>query len=215
MCLLAYANVLHHHTGGRSDSNLMLQDITTTTELQGMSIAGTRPSLAWARNKDMTLPVSANLMLATTLTLLLFSAAGIPPLVGFFAKYQVISSALSSGYFYISLITILASLISSVYYLRVIRAIWALGQVNQPSTSGESGDLTSYSGTWSPRNYYYFTSQDQSTASLFSSYRTGQSSAAGPAESNYANLSAWFAFSLSLITGLVIIYCFQIPVIET
>jgi NADH:ubiquinone oxidoreductase subunit 2 (subunit N) len=65
----------------------------------------------------------ANVLLATTLTLLLFSAAGIPPLVGFFAKYQVITSALSSGFFYISLVTILASLISSVYYLRVIRAI--------------------------------------------------------------------------------------------
>ena len=86
-------------------------------------------------------------MLATTLTLLLFSAAGIPPLVGFFAKYQVISSALSSGYFFISLITILASLISSVYYLRVIRVIWALGQVIQPSTSGESSELAIYSGT--------------------------------------------------------------------
>lgn len=204
MCLLAYANVLgldpHHHTGGRTDRSLMLQDITTTTELQGMSIAATRPSLAWARNKDMT---SANLMLATTLTLLLFSAAGIPPLVGFFAKYQVISSALSSGFFYISLITILASLISSVYYLRVIRAIWALGQVNHPSTSGESSLGPGPETCWSPLNYYHFTSQDQSKYSSFS------------AETNYANLSAWFAFSLSLITGLVIIYCFQIPVIET
>jgi len=130
--LLAYASALQGTSGSGAHSNgwSMIQDITTTTELQGMSIAGphlgsgqsinTRPTLLGGE-KAISWP--ANIMLATTLTLLLFSAAGIPPLVGFFAKYQVISSALSSGYFYISLVTILASLISSVYYLRVIRAI--------------------------------------------------------------------------------------------
>jgi NADH-ubiquinone oxidoreductase chain 2 len=49
--------------------------------------------------------------------------AGIPPLVGFFAKYMVLYSAIENGYYFLSLVGILASVISAAYYLRVIRVI--------------------------------------------------------------------------------------------
>lgn len=65
----------------------------------------------------------ANPILGLSLALCLFSMAGIPPLVGFFAKYMVLYSAIEKGYYFIALVGILASVISAAYYLRIIRVI--------------------------------------------------------------------------------------------
>lgn len=64
-----------------------------------------------------------NPILGLSLALCLFSMAGIPPLVGFFAKYSVLYSAIENGYYFLALVGILASVISAAYYLRIIRVI--------------------------------------------------------------------------------------------
>ena len=65
-----------------------------------------------------------NPMLALSLAITIFSFVGIPPLIGFFAKQMVLSAALDSGYIFITLIAILTSVISAVYYLNVIKEIF-------------------------------------------------------------------------------------------
>nr|YP_009629629.1 NADH dehydrogenase subunit 2 [Heterodermia casarettiana]QBP39514.1 NADH dehydrogenase subunit 2 [Heterodermia casarettiana] len=65
-----------------------------------------------------------NSYLALCLSVTLFSLVGIPPLMGFFAKQMVLSSALDSGYVFITLVAILTSVISAVYYLGVIKQIF-------------------------------------------------------------------------------------------
>ena len=65
-----------------------------------------------------------NSYLALCLTVTLFSLVGIPPLVGFFAKQMILSSALDSGYVFITLVAVLTSVISAVYYLGVIKQIF-------------------------------------------------------------------------------------------
>ena len=65
-----------------------------------------------------------NPLLAISLTLTLFSFIGIPPLVGFFAKQMVLSAALDNGYIFITLIAILTSVISAVYYLGIIKQVF-------------------------------------------------------------------------------------------
>ena len=65
-----------------------------------------------------------NPVLALSLTITLFSFAGIPPLIGFFAKQMVLSAALDNGYIFLVLIAILTSVISAVYYLGVIKQIF-------------------------------------------------------------------------------------------
>ena len=65
-----------------------------------------------------------NPYLAISLTITLFSFAGIPPLIGFFAKQMVISAALTNGYVFMVLIGILTSVISGVYYLSVIKNLF-------------------------------------------------------------------------------------------
>ena len=65
-----------------------------------------------------------NPLLSLSLAITLFSFAGIPPLIGFFAKQMVLSAAIDSGYIFMSLVAILTSVISAVYYLVIIKQIF-------------------------------------------------------------------------------------------
>jgi len=65
-----------------------------------------------------------NPILALSLTITIFSFVGIPPLIGFFAKQMVLSAALDSGYIFLTLVAILTSVISAVYYLNIIKEIF-------------------------------------------------------------------------------------------
>lgn len=65
-----------------------------------------------------------NPILALSLTITIFSFVGIPPLIGFFAKQMVLSAALDSGYVFLTLVAILTSVISAVYYLNIIKQIF-------------------------------------------------------------------------------------------
>jgi NADH-ubiquinone oxidoreductase chain 2 len=70
--------------------------------------------------KDMKGQFFANPILSISLAICLFSFAGVPPLLGFFSKQFVLYSAVQSGYYFISIVAILASVISASYYLRII-----------------------------------------------------------------------------------------------
>lgn len=65
-----------------------------------------------------------NPILALSMAICLFSMAGIPPLMGFFAKYAVLYTAIHNGYYFISIIAIVASVVSAAYYLRVVRVLY-------------------------------------------------------------------------------------------
>jgi NADH-ubiquinone oxidoreductase chain 2 len=65
-----------------------------------------------------------NPYLALSLAITLFSFAGVPPLLGFFAKQKVLSAALANGYVFMALVAILTSVISAVYYLNVVKNIF-------------------------------------------------------------------------------------------
>lgn len=65
-----------------------------------------------------------NQFLALSLAITLFSFVGIPPLIGFFAKQMVLSSALDNGYIFLTLVAILTSVISAVYYLKLVKQIF-------------------------------------------------------------------------------------------
>nr|YP_002970784.1 NADH dehydrogenase subunit 2 [Trichophyton rubrum]YP_010951128.1 NADH dehydrogenase subunit 2 [Trichophyton soudanense]ACR19571.1 NADH dehydrogenase subunit 2 [Trichophyton rubrum]QUL58744.1 NADH dehydrogenase subunit 2 [Trichophyton kuryangei]WML69525.1 NADH dehydrogenase subunit 2 [Trichophyton soudanense] len=65
-----------------------------------------------------------NPILSISLAITLLSFAGIPPLVGFFAKLMVLSSALQNGFIFLALIGILTSVVSAVYYLNVIKIMF-------------------------------------------------------------------------------------------
>ena len=66
----------------------------------------------------------ANPILSLSLAVALFSMAGVPPLLGFFSKQFVLYSAVQSGYYFISFVAIIASVISASYYLRIIMLLF-------------------------------------------------------------------------------------------
>nr|YP_010262628.1 NADH dehydrogenase subunit 2 [Gyalideopsis ozarkensis]UIX51991.1 NADH dehydrogenase subunit 2 [Gyalideopsis ozarkensis] len=65
-----------------------------------------------------------NPILAISLTIVMYSFVGVPPLIGFFGKQMILSCALDKGYVFISLVAILTSVISAVYYLNIIKEIF-------------------------------------------------------------------------------------------
>jgi len=65
-----------------------------------------------------------NPLLGLSLAICLFSMAGIPPLIGFFAKQMVLYSSTHGGYYFLSIIAIVVSVISASYYLKIIRVIY-------------------------------------------------------------------------------------------
>jgi NADH-ubiquinone oxidoreductase chain 2 len=67
---------------------------------------------------------STNSLLGWSFAVSMFSIAGIPPIVGFFAKLEVLYSSMYNGYYFLVIVAILTSVISAVYYLSIIRVIY-------------------------------------------------------------------------------------------
>lgn len=56
----------------------------------------------------------------------------IPPLIGFFAKQQVLLASMQLDYYFVSIIAILSSVIGAAYYLRIIKFIYFYDDVFMP-----------------------------------------------------------------------------------
>jgi NADH-quinone oxidoreductase subunit N len=64
---------------------------------------------------------------AGIMAICMFSLAGVPPLVGFYAKLSVLQSLVSSGagfHIALAIFAVLASLIGAFYYLRVVKLMY-------------------------------------------------------------------------------------------
>ena len=67
---------------------------------------------------------SRNSWAAGILMIVMLSMAGIPPTVGFYAKFSVLQSALSEGFVITAIFFVLMALIGMYYYLRIIRIMY-------------------------------------------------------------------------------------------
>jgi NADH-quinone oxidoreductase subunit N len=57
---------------------------------------------------------------ALALLVLMFSLAGVPPMLGFFAKFGVLMAAVNAGMIWLALAGAVASVIGAFYYLRIV-----------------------------------------------------------------------------------------------
>ena len=73
---------------------------------------------------DLAMLAKSNPVLASTLTISVFSLAGIPPLAGFYGKAFLFWAALSSSQYLLALAGITASAISCFYYIRVVKIMY-------------------------------------------------------------------------------------------
>jgi NADH-quinone oxidoreductase subunit N len=79
------------------------------------------------KNKDLTdmsLLIKMNSGLALCFSIVLFSIAGFPPLVGFFTKMNIFLTSIESFMYFAAIVAILASVVSTFYYIRVIKILY-------------------------------------------------------------------------------------------
>ena len=57
---------------------------------------------------------------ALAIMVLMFSLAGVPPMVGFFGKFYVLMAAVNAGMAWLAILGVIASVIGAFYYLRIV-----------------------------------------------------------------------------------------------
>ena len=63
-------------------------------------------------------------LLSLSFLIILFSLAGIPPLAGFFAKFYIFKIVIEQSMYFLAIVGLLATVISTFYYLRIIKIIY-------------------------------------------------------------------------------------------
>src|SRR6478752_9933169 len=61
---------------------------------------------------------------AFIMLLVMFSLAGLPPTIGFYAKFMVIEAAVNDGFVWLAVIAVMTSLIGAFYYLRIVKLMY-------------------------------------------------------------------------------------------
>ncbi len=61
---------------------------------------------------------------ALMMLILIFSMAGVPPFLGFWAKLSVLQEVVSSGLVWLAVVAVIFSIIGAFYYLRVIKIMY-------------------------------------------------------------------------------------------
>jgi len=61
---------------------------------------------------------------AFIMLLVMFSLAGIPPTLGFYAKFIVFTAAVTEGFVWLTVIAVITSLIGAFYYLRIVKLMY-------------------------------------------------------------------------------------------
>ena len=80
--------------------------------------------------------------IAGVMALFMFSLAGIPPLVGFYAKFAVLQALVSTGnhgYIVLAVVAVLLSLVGAYYYLRIVKTMFFDEPVDPTPIHGETG----------------------------------------------------------------------------
>lgn len=72
---------------------------------------------------------------AAALAVLMFSLAGVPPLVGFFGKFYVLVAAVQAGLVWLAVAGVIASVIGAFYYLRIVYLMY-FGEPAEPALDG-------------------------------------------------------------------------------
>ncbi|HRF06422.1 NADH-quinone oxidoreductase subunit NuoN [Accumulibacter sp.] len=61
---------------------------------------------------------------AAVMMMMMFSMAGIPFFVGFFAKFSVLQAVVAAGYLWLAVVAVLFSLVGCFYYLRIVKIMY-------------------------------------------------------------------------------------------
>ena len=74
---------------------------------------------------------------ALALLVLMFSLAGVPPMVGFFGKFAVLMAAVDANMTWLAVAGVLASVIGAYYYIRIVYLMY-FGEDAEPLDRAQS-----------------------------------------------------------------------------
>ena len=80
--------------------------------------------------------VKSHPFMAVAMVVVMFSLGGIPPFAGFVAKYNILSVAVHGGFYTLTIIAVLNSVVSLYYYLRIVRVMVFKDSVYQEKVLG-------------------------------------------------------------------------------
>lgn len=143
---------------------------------------------------------AASSLLALSMAVTLFSMAGIPPLVGFFAKQAVLLAAVKNGFIFLALVGIITSVISAAYYLKVIKVMYFEKQPSQ-------GTMTAYAFDSSiPENSGNSSMLSNGESLVLGETNEKVTSLIGGSQIPSRSVSNSLSFSISVLTLLTLLF---------
>ncbi len=148
MLLGLCSGVVYNNTisAGNSYASSMFYIVTyvlTTLGSFGMVMLLSRQGFEAEEISDLAGLARRSPWFALVMTIFMFSLAGLPPTVGFYAKLSVLQSLVStnvSGYLYLAVAAVVLSLIGAYYYLRVIKVMY-FDEPSDPRPIVSTGDV--------------------------------------------------------------------------
>ncbi len=137
------ANTLSAANGYSSAMFYVVTYVLTTLGTFGLVMYLSRAGFESDEIADLAGLAKRSPWLAGVMTVFMFSLAGVPPMVGFYAKFAVLQSLVVTndpGYITLAVVAVLLSMIGAYYYLRLVKVMYfdeaAAGSVPVESRGG-------------------------------------------------------------------------------
>ncbi len=124
---VVYSNTFSAGNGYSSAMFYMVTYVLTTLGTFGMIMLLSRQGFEAEQIDDMKGLARRSPWFAAMMAIFMFSLAGLPPTVGFYAKLSVLQALVSTnseGLIWLSIVAVLLSLVGAFYYLRVIKVMF-------------------------------------------------------------------------------------------
>ena len=133
--MLAYSTISHvgfillgilagTNEGYRASMYYTLAYVITTVGSFGMILLLSRAGFEADRLEDFKGLNRRSPWFAAIMMMLMFSTAGVPPFIGFWAKLAVIGAVLDVGLAWLAAVAVLLSVVAAFYYLRVVKLMY-------------------------------------------------------------------------------------------
>ncbi|WP_044407394.1 NADH-quinone oxidoreductase subunit NuoN [Thiomicrospira microaerophila] len=96
----------------------------TSVAAFGMILALGRKGMEFDQIKDFAGLNKRNPWLAAMMLIIMFSMAGVPPFIGFYAKLVVLEEVIAAGFTWLAIIGVVTAIAGAFYYLRVIKVMY-------------------------------------------------------------------------------------------
>jgi NADH-quinone oxidoreductase subunit N len=116
--LLGFATGVN--AGYQAALNFTIAYVITTLASFGMILMLSRSGFEHDEIEDFKGLATRDPLLAAMMLALMFSTAGVPPFVGFWAKLWIIQALLGSGHAWLATFAVVISVVGAFYYLRVV-----------------------------------------------------------------------------------------------